>query len=68
MAAWSLLTLAEFCSGMSELRWPYLAARDCARGLRDRDFRVADNQFWPEFIGKVLKESQFATLAYKASW
>ena len=38
------------------------------QALRDRDFRVADNQFWPEFIGKVLKESQFATLAYKASW
>ena len=38
------------------------------QSLRDRDFRVADNQFWPEFIGKVLKASKFDTLMYKPGW
>ncbi len=40
----------------------------CTQALRDRDFRVADNQFWPEFIGKVLKASKFDTLMYKPGW
>jgi hypothetical protein len=40
----------------------------CTQSLRDRDFRVADNQFWPDFIGKLLKETEFHKLAYKPGW
>ena len=38
------------------------------QALRDRDFRIQDNRFWPEFISKVLQESQFDTLLYKPKW
>ena len=40
----------------------------CTQALRDRDFKIGNNAFWPDFIGKVLKETQFATLAYKPGW
>lgn len=40
----------------------------CTQSLRDRDFRVADNQFWPEFISKVLRESKFSSLLYRPGW
>jgi len=40
----------------------------CTQALRDRDFKIGANAFWPRFIGKVLEESQFATLAYKPGW
>ena len=40
----------------------------CTQALRDRDFRVADNQFWPGFIGKVLRDTQFHKLEYKPGW
>jgi hypothetical protein len=40
----------------------------CTQALRDRDFKIGNNAFWPEFIGKVLKETKFDTLAYKPGW
>ena len=40
----------------------------CTQCLRDRDFRIADNQFWPAFISKCLKETQFHKLLYKPTW
>ena len=40
----------------------------CTQCLRDRDFRIADNQFWPEFISKCLKDTQFHKLLYKPTW
>ena len=40
----------------------------CTQCLRDRDFRIADNQFWPAFIGKALRETNFRKLLYKATW
>ena len=40
----------------------------CTQALRDRDFKIGANAFWPEFIGKVLKETQFDKLAYKPGW
>ena len=40
----------------------------CTQALRDRDFRVADNQFWPDFIQKLLKETKFHKLLYKPTW
>ena len=40
----------------------------CTQALRDRDFKIGANAFWPEFIGKVLKETKFDTLEYKPGW
>lgn len=40
----------------------------CTQALRDRDFKIGANAFWPEFIAKVLKETKFDTLAYKPGW
>ena len=40
----------------------------CTQCLRDRDFRIADNQFWPVFISKCLKDTQFHKLLYKPTW
>ena len=40
----------------------------CTQALRDRDFKIGANAFWPEFIQKVLKETSFTTLAYKPGW
>ena len=40
----------------------------CTQALRDRDFKIGSNAFWPDFIAKVLKESQFTTLDYKPGW
>ena len=40
----------------------------CTQCLRDRDFRIADNQFWPAFIGKALRETNFHKLLYKPTW
>ena len=28
----------------------------------------ADNQFWPEFMGKLLAQVKFDKLAYKPTW
>ena len=38
------------------------------QSLRDRDFRISDNQFWPEFMGKLLVQVKFDKLAYKPTW
>ena len=32
------------------------------QSLRDRDFRISDNQFWPEFMGKLLVQVKFGKL------
>lgn len=42
----------------------------CTQSLRDRDFKIGAgaNMFWPQFVAKVIKESNFSTLAYKPSW
>ena len=42
----------------------------CTQALRDRDFKVGAgaNAFWPDFIAKVLRETQFHTLLYKPGW
>ena len=42
----------------------------CTQALRDRDFKVGSrtNQFWPEFVAKVIKDSNFTTLEYKPGW
>lgn len=41
----------------------------CTQALRDRDFKVGGaTMFWPEFVAKVIKESNFQTLAYKPGW
>ena len=40
----------------------------CTQALRDRDFKENRNVFWGEHIAKVLRDSKFATLAYKPGW
>jgi len=42
----------------------------CTQALRDRDFKIGAgaNMFWPDFVAKVLRESQFQTLEYKPTW
>ena len=40
----------------------------CTQALRDRDFKIGANAFWPDFIGKVLRETQFDKLLYKPGW
>ena len=38
------------------------------QSLRDRDFRISDNQFWPEFCSKLMAQVKFDKLAYKPAW
>ena len=42
----------------------------CTQALRDRDFKIGAgaNAFWPGFVAKVIKESNFTTLDYKPGW
>ena len=40
----------------------------CTQALRDRDFKIGANAFWPEFIAKMLRDTQFDKLLYKPGW
>jgi len=40
----------------------------CTQALRDRDFKIKENQKWIQWMDRVLIESKFGTLAYKPKW
>ena len=40
----------------------------CTQALRDRDFKISNNDFWPPFIRKAMADVSFHKLTYKPSW
>ena len=40
----------------------------CTQALRDRDFKISNNDFWPPFIRKAMADVSFHRLSYKPTW